>query len=321
MLEPEPPSVFDREYARVEVDSNKEIRKQEQDENKKDEFDENDGDDWDSEEWDDFDDGPIADREKKELEKEKWQIIRGRDHTESKGDKPPPKNRKRPKKKENKKALLDRLNNGDRNQNRKWKKKNRLAHELADREAEPENDRQFVRHPRNKSSSERYKRRQKADPVTESYRESFYRNDRKKKKKRKPSKVRKKKQQHRLKPKSSDRRKDRRLSKKKRRKRRKKKPKPVPVEEYEDDGEQVLRHADEIPSSKNKRKPKKYSKNYVYIKKKPPSERNDGVKDYDVAYARGNYQAFVDEYDSDRDEEPIHPQSDESAIVYRRWKG
>ena len=37
---PEPPSLFEREYARVELDSEKEIKRQEEEEGKKDEFDE-----------------------------------------------------------------------------------------------------------------------------------------------------------------------------------------------------------------------------------------------------------------------------------------
>ena len=53
---------------------------------------------------------------------------------------------------------------------------------------------------------------------------------------------------------------------------------------------------------RRKKQPQRVSKNYVYVKKNPGNgKQGDGSADYDVAYARGNYQAVVDEYDSDTD--------------------
>lgn len=305
LLEPEPPSVFDREYARVEVDSNKEIKRQEEDEGKKDEFDEEDADDWDTDDWDDFDDGPLAERERKEQENEEWELVRGRDHVRTKGMKRPPqrkRTRKRPVK--NKKKLLNDLYYGQRVKPRKRKR----VEGQKIREKEKDSDLHYVQVPRRKSSSQRHKRRRVPDPVDESYHESLYRNERKKR-------MPKGRSDRRLRQKGSERRK----------RRRQKKPTHEAIEEFEDDGRSADR-MDGLPvarsSAKRRRhKPKRYSKNYVYIKKKPPSKERDGVTDdYDVAYARGNYQAFVDEYDSDADEDPRpRPQAEESVAYATIW--
>lgn len=332
--------MFDREYARVEVDSNQEIRKQEADEEKKDEFDEDDGDDWDADEWDDFDEGPLADREKKELEKEKWHLVRGRDHKEMRGggeERKPGRRRRRRKRPKSgyRPSYGDRIKDDVR---RKSKAKKSSS------ESEPDDDRQYVRSSRDKASSQRHKQRlhkpdrededaeedeEDDDQVNHSYRESLYRKGKGTKKPSSssgaPGKGRvRSRAGRRLTPKSSDRRHHHRSSGSKRRKLRKKKSKKkpaiIPHEGYESEDEH-----DDLPHrhKRRKHKPKTYSKGYVYIKKKPPSpaKQKAGIDDYDVAYARGNYQAFVDEYDSDRDEDPSGQQSDESAILHHTWKG
>ena len=79
---------------------------------------------------------------------------------------------------------------------------------------------------------------------------------------------------------------------------------------------------------RRKKQPQRVSKNYVYDKKNPGNgKQGDGSADYDVAYARGNYQAVVDEYDSDTDapsergdrESAAAAVAEESSIIAHMW--
>ena len=78
---------------------------------------------------------------------------------------------------------------------------------------------------------------------------------------------------------------------------------------------------------RRKKQPQRVSKNYVYVKKNPGNgKQGDGSADYDVAYARGNYQAVVDEYDSDTDapsergdRESAAAVAEESSIIAHMW--